>query len=199
MTIEKEKKRAALNSPTISCPLSRKKQTKKKTATRSTTSTFQARAMANNNNNNNLKTVLVAAAALLDDRGRVLLSKRPEGKSMAGLFEFPGGKVEVDRETLEAALARELHEELGIDADVSSMRPLTFASHTYDAFYLVMPLFAVTSWKGEPTAREGQGELVWAPASDLRKYEMPPADLPLLDAVEAAARARAVPSVADAT
>lgn len=168
--------------------------------------------MANDSNSKNksntMKTVLVAAAALLDDRGRVLLSKRPEGKQMAGLFEFPGGKVD-EGETLEAALARELREELGIDADVSSMRPLTFASHSYtkksyendveESFYLIMPLFEVTKWQGEPTAREGQGALEWAAATELRRYEMPPADLPLLDVVEAAARARAVPSVADAT
>ena len=116
---------------------------------------------------------------------------------MAGLYEFPGGKVDPG-ETLEGCLVRELREELGIEADPGSMRPLTFASHAYENFYLIMPLFEVTKWTGEPAAREGQ-ELEWAPASRLRSFEMPPADLPLLEAVEAAARSRAVPGVADAT
>ena len=125
---------------------------------------------------------------------------------MAGLYEFPGGKVDAG-ETLEGCLARELKEELGIEADVSSMRPLTFASHAYtkggggddsENFYLIKPLFEVTKWAGTPSAREGQ-ELEWAPATKLRSYEMPPADLPLLEAVEAAATRRAVPGVADAT
>jgi len=117
---------------------------------------------------------------------------------MAGLYEFPGGKVDPG-ETLEGCLVRELREELGIEADAGSMRPLTFASHSYEGFYLIMPLFEVTKWTGEPTAKEGQQQLEWAPASRLRSYEMPPADLPLLEAVEAAARSRAVPGVADAT
>ena len=143
------------------------------------------------------KTVLVAAAALLDDRGRVLLAQRPASKSMAGLWEFPGGKVD-EGETLEAALLRELAEELGIQVDPASLSPLTFASHAYPAFNLVMPLFLVTAWTGEPAGREGQA-LAWLPAGDLASKPMPPADLPLLAAVEAAARARAVPAVADAT
>ena len=143
------------------------------------------------------KTVLVAAAALLDDRGRILLAQRPPGKSMAGLWEFPGGKVDAG-ESLEGALVRELEEELGITVDPAALSPLTFASHAYPDFNLVMPLFLVTAWKGEPASKEGQA-LAWLPAGDLASKPMPPADLPLLGAVEAAARARAVPSVADAT
>jgi 8-oxo-dGTP diphosphatase len=123
-------------------------------------------------------TVLVAAVALIDADGRVLLARRPEGKSMAGLWEFPGGKVEPD-ETPEAALIRELHEELGIDTWKSCIAPLSFASHSYPDFHLLMPLFACRRWQGVPHPREGQ-ELAWVRSTDLHAYAMPPADLPLI-------------------
>ncbi len=122
--------------------------------------------------------VLVSAVALVDVDGRVLLARRPEGKAMAGLWEFPGGKVEPG-ETPEAALIRELHEELGIDTWASCLAPLTFASHSYDDFHLLMPLFACRRWQGTPHAREGQ-QLAWVRARDLRDYPMPPADVPLI-------------------
>jgi len=122
--------------------------------------------------------VLVAAVALIDGEGRVLLARRPPGKSMAGLWEFPGGKVEPG-ETPEAALIRELHEELGIDTWESCLAPLTFASHGYDGFHLLMPLFACRRWQGIVTPREGQ-ELAWSRAADLARYPMPPADIPLI-------------------
>ena len=125
-----------------------------------------------------MKTVLVAAVALIDAEGRVLLAQRPEGKSMAGLWEFPGGKVEPG-ETPEAALVRELQEELGIDTWESCLAPLTFASHSYEDFHLLMPLFACRKWDGIVTAQEGQ-KLAWARANQLRDYEMPPADIPLI-------------------
>lgn len=122
--------------------------------------------------------VLVSAVALIDPDGRVLLAQRPEGKSMAGLWEFPGGKVEPG-ETPEAALIRELHEELGIDTWSSCLAPLTFASHAYDTFHLLMPVFACRRWNGTPTPREGQ-RLAWVRPNALRDYPMPPADLPLI-------------------
>ena len=125
-----------------------------------------------------MKTVLVAAVALIDADGRVLLSKRPKGKSQAGLWEFPGGKVEPG-ETPEAALIRELKEELGIDTWKSCLAPLTFASHSYEDFHLLMPLFACRRWEGTPAPHEGQ-ELAWVRAKDLRSYPMPPADVPLI-------------------
>lgn len=125
-----------------------------------------------------MKIVLVSAVALIDADGRVLLAQRPEGKSLAGLWEFPGGKVEPN-ETPEAALIRELHEELGIDTWKSCLAPLTFASHSYDDFHLLMPLFACRRWQGTPIAREGQ-KLAWVRARDLVQYPMPPADLPLI-------------------
>lgn len=125
-----------------------------------------------------VKVILVSAVALIDVDGRVLLAKRPEGKSMAGLWEFPGGKVEPG-ETPEAALIRELHEELGIDTWKSCLAPLTFASHAYDDFHLLMLVFACRKWQGTPQSRENQ-ELAWVRAKDLRNYPMPPADLPLI-------------------
>ena len=125
-----------------------------------------------------MKTVLVSAVALIDVDGRVLLAQRPEGKSMAGLWEFPGGKVE-QGETPEVALIRELQEELGIDTWASCLAPLTFASHSYDDFHLLMPLFACRKWNGVPQSREGQA-LKWVAARDLNQYPMPAADVPLI-------------------
>lgn len=125
-----------------------------------------------------MKTVLVSAVALIDVDGRVLLAQRPEGKPMAGLWEFPGGKVEPG-ETPELALIRELEEELGINTWASCLAPLTFASHGYDDFHLLMPLFACRRWQGIATPREGQG-LKWVRARDLGDYPMPPADIPLI-------------------
>ena len=125
-----------------------------------------------------MRTVVVSAVALIDVDGRVLLAQRPEGKSMAGLWEFPGGKVE-QGETPEAALIRELQEELGIDTWASCLAPLTFASHSYDEFHLLMPLFACRKWDGIVQGREGQA-LKWVRAGDLRDYPMPAADVPLI-------------------
>ena len=125
-----------------------------------------------------MKVVLVSAVALIDADGRVLLAQRPEGKSMAGLWEFPGGKVEPG-ETPEAALIRELREELGIDTWASCLAPLTFASHAYDSFHLLMPLFACRKWQGIVAPQEGQ-TLAWVRPADLRSYPMPPADVPLI-------------------
>jgi len=122
--------------------------------------------------------VLVSAVALIDPDGRILLAQRPEGKSMAGLWEFPGGKV-VSTETPEQALIRELQEELGIDTWESCLAPLTFASHSYETFHLLMPLFACRKWKGTPESKEGQA-LKWVRANQLRDYPMPPADVPLI-------------------
>ncbi|MCV2867370.1 (deoxy)nucleoside triphosphate pyrophosphohydrolase [Defluviimonas sp. WL0002] len=124
------------------------------------------------------RVILVSAVALIDVDGRVLLAQRPEGKSLAGLWEFPGGKVEPG-ESPEAALIRELHEELGIDTWQSCLAPLTFASHAYEDFHLLMPLFACRKWQGIPQAKEGQN-LAWARANELRNYPMPPADIPLI-------------------
>lgn len=125
-----------------------------------------------------MKIVLVAAVALIDPDGRVLLAQRPEGKSMAGLWEFPGGKIEPG-ETPEACLIRELQEELGIDTWESCLAPLNFASHTYDDFHLLMPLYACRKWAGVACGREGQA-LAWAAPNRLRDYPMPPADIPLI-------------------
>jgi 8-oxo-dGTP diphosphatase len=125
-----------------------------------------------------VKVVLVSAVALIDRDGRVLLAQRPAGKPMAGLWEFPGGKVE-QGETPEAALIRELREELGIDTWSSCLAPLTFASHAYEAFHLLMPLFACRKWEGIIQGREGQA-LAWVKAKDLQQYPMPAADIPLI-------------------
>jgi 8-oxo-dGTP diphosphatase len=125
-----------------------------------------------------MKTLLVSAVALIDPEGRILLAQRPPGKSLAGLWEFPGGKVEPG-ETPEQALIRELKEEIGIDTWSSCLAPLTFASHSYPDFHLLMPLFACRRWDGIPSPREGQ-TLAWVRPSALRDYPMPPADLPLI-------------------
>ncbi len=125
-----------------------------------------------------MRTLLVSAVALIDQDGRVLLTQRPEGKSLAGLWEFPGGKVEPG-ETPEAALIRELREELGIDTWASCLAPLTFASHTYPDFHLLMPLFACRKWDGIARGVEGQ-TLAWVRPEKLRDYPMPAADLPLI-------------------
>jgi 8-oxo-dGTP diphosphatase len=122
--------------------------------------------------------VLVVAAAMFDGAGRVLIARRPAGKSLAGLWEFPGGKVEPG-ESPEAALARELEEELTVQIAPASLTPLTFASHGYPDFHLLMPLYAVRTWAGEPSAREHDA-LEWVAPSDLARYPMPPADVPLV-------------------
>ena len=122
--------------------------------------------------------LLVAAVALVDTDGRVLLAQRPEGKSMAGLWEFPGGKVH-DGETPEAALIRELREELAIDTVESCLAPFTFASHRYEDFHLLMPLYLCRVWQGTPMAQEGQA-LAWVRPIRMRDYPMPPADKPLV-------------------
>ncbi len=120
---------------------------------------------------------LVVACALVDADNRVLIAKRPPGRHMAGLWEFPGGKIEPD-ERPEDALIRELAEELGIDVTESCLAPLTFASHAYDDFHLLMPLYVCRQWDGEVEAREGQ-ELAWVRSNRLSEYDMPPADEPL--------------------
>ena len=122
--------------------------------------------------------LLVAAAALTDADRRVLIAQRPAGKSMAGLWEFPGGKVDPG-ETPEQALVRELREELGIEVCLECLAPFTFASHAYEKFHLLMPLYICAKWEGEITPREGQ-TIKWVRASDLRTYPMPAADLPLI-------------------
>lgn len=125
-----------------------------------------------------MKIVLVSAVALVDGDGRVLLAQRPAGKSLAGLWEFPGGKVEPG-ETPEVALIRELKEELGIDTHASCLAPLTFASHSYADFHLLMPLFVCRKWQGVAHGHEGQA-LAWVLPNAFSDYEMPPADLPLI-------------------
>ena len=125
-----------------------------------------------------VKLLLVAACALVDADGRVLIARRPADKDMAGLWEFPGGKVDPG-ERPEQTLIRELKEELGIQVQEACLAPLTFASHQYEAFQLLMPLWICRKWDGEPEALEGQ-ELAWVRPNRLRDYPMPPADEPLI-------------------
>ena len=124
------------------------------------------------------KIVLVAACALVDADGRVLIAQRPQGKAMAGLWEFPGGKVE-DGERPEWSLIRELKEELGVAVSEACLAPLPFASHSYPDFHLLMPLYVCRRWEGTVTALEAQ-QLAWVKPNRLRDYEMPPADVPLI-------------------
>lgn len=124
------------------------------------------------------RVILVAACALVDADGRVLLAQRPPGKSLAGLWEFPGGKVEAG-ETPEDCLIRELKEEIGIDVAKACLAPLTFASHAYDSFHLLMPLFVCRRWQGVASALEGQ-TLAWVLPNRMQDYPMPPADEPLV-------------------
>jgi 8-oxo-dGTP diphosphatase len=125
-----------------------------------------------------LKITLVVACALIDPDNRVLICKRPEGKTLAGLWEFPGGKLETG-ETPEDALIRELHEEIGITVRHACLAPLTFASHRYETFHLLMPLYVCRRWDGIVSPREGQ-ETAWVRPVRLRDYPMPPADEPLI-------------------
>jgi 8-oxo-dGTP diphosphatase len=125
-----------------------------------------------------IKTLFVVAVALVDVDGRVLLTQRPEGKQLAGLWEFPGGKLEAG-ERPEEALIRELQEELGIQVKSACLAPLTFASHAYDDFHLLMPLYVCRRWEGTPSSCEGQA-LAWVRPQKLRDYHMPPADEPLI-------------------
>ncbi len=128
------------------------------------------------------KLTLVVACALIDADNRILLAQRPEGKALAGLWEFPGGKVEPG-ERPETTLIRELHEEIGITVSEPCLAPLTFASHAYETFHLLMPLYICRRWEGFVTAREGQ-RLAWVRANKLRDYPMPPADIPLIPHLE---------------
>lgn len=125
-----------------------------------------------------VKLVLVAACALIDVDGRILLAQRPEGKSMAGLWEFPGGKIEIG-ERPEQTLIRELNEELGIHVKEDCLAPFAFASHSYETFHLLMPLYLCRRWSGLVVAREGQ-KLAWARVPELSNFPMPPADVPLV-------------------
>ena len=125
-----------------------------------------------------LPTVLVVAAALVDADGRVLIAQRPEGKALAGLWEFPGGKIEPG-ERPEQALIRELHEELGIDVNAACLAPFVFTSHAYESFHLLMPLYLLRRWSGTVQRRE-HAALKWVKPDQLRDYPMPPADEPLV-------------------
>ena len=127
------------------------------------------------------KLVLVVAAALIDADGLILLAQRPEGKAMAGLWEFPGGKIE-GGERPEDALCRELNEELGISVNTKDLKPINFASHAYEDFHLLMPLYACHRWSGQPVSKEGQA-LRWVKPSALHDYPAPAADIPLFDAL----------------
>tara|TARA_Y100001970_G_C14259923_1_gene879521 strand:- start:17787 stop:18209 length:423 start_codon:yes stop_codon:yes gene_type:complete len=127
------------------------------------------------------KIVLVVSLALIDADGKVLIARRPLGKDMAGLWEFPGGKIKAG-ESPEVALKREISEEIGIDIDKSCLAPLTFASHRYESFHLLMPLYVCRVWQGIPRPCEGQ-ELKWVRPVALKEYKMPPADIPLLAAI----------------
>ena len=129
-------------------------------------------------NGSGKRLLLVAACALVDTDGRVLLAQRPEGKQLAGLWEFPGGKVEPG-ETPEQCLIRELQEEIGIETDIPCLAPLTFASHSYDDFHLLMPLFVCRRFRGIAQPKEGQA-LKWVRPKQMRDYPMPPADAPLI-------------------
>jgi 8-oxo-dGTP diphosphatase len=129
-----------------------------------------------------LKLTLVVACALVDADRRVLIAQRPEGKTLAGLWEFPGGKVEPG-ERPETTLIRELHEEIGITVSEPCLAPLTFASHAYGTFHLLMPLYICRRWEGLAVAREGQ-KLAWVRANKLRDHPMPPADIPLIPHLE---------------
>ena len=129
-----------------------------------------------------IKLTLVVACALVDADKRVLIAQRPEGKALAGLWEFPGGKIEAG-ERPEQTLIRELQEEIGITVSESCLAPLTFASHAYEHFHLLMPLYVCRRWEGTVQAREGQS-LAWVRANKLRDYPMPPADIPLIPHLE---------------
>jgi 8-oxo-dGTP diphosphatase len=131
----------------------------------------------------NKKIIMVAAAALMNHHGKILVAQRPVGKSLAGLWEFPGGKIEAG-ESPEYALMRELREELGVETRPCAMTPAGFASHAYDDFHLLMPLFIIRVWRGIPKAKEHQA-LQWVSALDLYQLDMPPADLPLIHQLEA--------------
>jgi 8-oxo-dGTP diphosphatase len=126
--------------------------------------------------------LLVVACALIDSDGRILLAQRPEGKSLAGLWEFPGGKVEAG-ETPEETLVRELHEELGITTKIACLAPLSFASHSYEKFHLLMPLYVCRRYEGIPHGKEGQA-IKWVKPQALRDYPMPPADQPLIPVLQ---------------
>lgn len=128
-----------------------------------------------------IRMVLVVACALLDEKGRVLMAERPAGKELAGLWEFPGGKVETG-ERPEEALVRELREELGVETDPADLKPFAFASHGYEELHLLMPLFVCRVWRGDPAPMEGQ-KIAWTPVNELDALEVPPADIPLVAAL----------------